>query len=507
MRLYRQVRSISPNLLDKLSAVRTESPPASRANRALILSIILFSISLPHSIAASQFSLGLAILMWVARDFSMGRFHFTRSLIDLPLACFSILTLISSTFSFEPSVSLPKLKSLTLFGVVYLLATNLNRRGVQLTCLLLIVSAAAGVGFSLTEKLRGRGMIIVSIEADSPLSNSRLQPGDVIWMVGRQRVFTLNEANSAIRRLSAGRMIEIEALHAGDPIPVSLTVTEEMKTQTNPLGIDANGGSRQFRVSGFSRQFLTYAEQMQILGLLVYGGLLTVFAFRRSRNGKYWLAAFGLVLVIFSLGLVLTASRAVIVSFVMALIIISALIGGRYVAMVAIAAVLIIGGLGIFAVTRVRQEGMINFSDDSASRRIAYMRAGLRIIPQYPVLGIGMDSHKRRWHELGFPGDYVTHTHSTPIQVAMDRGLPALACYLWLIAAMILTAWRGYKGSRDSGNVYGQSLSIGALGALLGFSLSSLTNYNFGDSEALTMLLTVVGMTIAYGRVSTIRTA
>ena len=108
-----------------------------------------------------------------------------------------------------------------------------------------------------------------------------------------------------------------------------------------------------------------------------------------------------------------------------------------------------------------------------------------------------MDAHKRHWQEWGFPGDYVTHTHSTPIQIAMDRGLPALACYIWLIVVMILMAWRGYRRSKEGGDPFREGLMLGAFGAIIGFSLSSLTNYNFGDSEALMLLLCVIGLASA----------
>ncbi|MCI0666173.1 MAG: hypothetical protein L0220_34400, partial [Acidobacteria bacterium] len=36
----------------------------------------------------------------------------------------------------------------------------------------------------------------------------------------------------------------------------------------------------------------------------------------------------------------------------------------------------------------------------------------------------------------------------------------------------------------------------GAFGALIGFSASSLTNYNFGDSEALMLLLFVIALVV-----------
>src|SRR5262249_41184137 len=102
-------------------------------------------------------------------------------------------------------------------------------------------------------------------------------------------------------------------------------------------------------------------------------------------------------------------------------------------------AALLLGGVGYYVITITRLPVTL---DDSASRRIAYMEAGLRLIPQHPLLGVGMDSVKRHWHELGFPGDYITHTHSTPIPIAVERGLPAFAGYVWLIAAMMIAAWR-----------------------------------------------------------------
>ena len=90
---------------------------------------------------------------------------------------------------------------------------------------------------------------------------------------------------------------------------------------------------------------------------------------------------------------------------------------------------------------------------------------------------------------MGLPGAYITHTHSTPIQLALDRGLPALACYIWLLARLAALAWRGYRQEQQRQNGFSAGLQLGVLGACLGFSASSLTNYNFGDSEALFMLL------------------
>jgi hypothetical protein len=479
---------------DSLAAVEGHNRIGLWANRALILFALLFALSVPHSIAAAQISFTSACIAWLIRDLASRKLHFTRTAIDWPLFCFAALTILSSVFSVEPGVSLPKLKALTLFGVIYLLGTNIRRRGVTLMIALLIASGLAGVGFSLGEKIYGRGMIITEIETDSPLASSNLQPGDVVWMIARSRVYSPEDAANVICRYRAGDKLDVEALHAGDPVPVTLTVTEEMKAKQNPLGIQAGERSRQFRVSGFSRQFLTYAEQMQILGMLSFGGLLAGVRLWRRRTGRTYLKIFFPLFLLFALALVMTASRAVVAAFIVALLLVSIIVGGRLAPVIALGTALVLGGLGYYVITSARQPVTLSFNDDSTSRRIAYMQAGLRVIPKHPLLGVGMDSHKLHWREWGFPGDYVTHTHSTPIQIALDRGLPALGAYVWLLAAMIIVAWRGYLRAKAENDYFGESLMLGTFGALLGFSASSLTNYNFGDSETLMMLLCVVGM-------------
>ncbi|HMZ19092.1 MAG TPA: O-antigen ligase family protein [Blastocatellia bacterium] len=481
---------------DHLSAISAETVGVRIFNRLLTVFLILFVLSVPHSIAAAQISLGLGLLTWIGRDVAARRFHFARTPMDVPLLCFAGLTILSSFLSVEPEISLPKLKALVLFGVVYLPATNLSVRGAKLLTGLLIVSSLFGVGFSLMEKLYGRGMVITAIEESSPLRQSNLLPGDVIWMIARQRVFSPEDAAAIIRRHQHSETLDVEALHAGDPVPVTLTVTDELKSRPNPLGISVNGRSRQFRVSGFSRQFLTYAEQMQILALLAYGGILVAVRrwgkFGAARTGG-WLLVSASLFALFATGLVMTASRAVIAACLCALLITS-LSAGRRALMIAIIVTLTLGGLGAYVITSVRQQITASFNDDSAARRIGYMQAGLKVIPRHPLLGVGMDSHKRHWREWGFPRDYITHTHSTPIQIAMERGLLALACYLWLIAATLALARRNYRQARTNGETFSESLMLGGFGAVIGFSASSLANYNFGDSEALMLLLCVIGL-------------
>jgi hypothetical protein len=94
-----------------------------------------------------------------------------------------------------------------------------------------------------------------------------------------------------------------------------------------------------------------------------------------------------------------------------------------------------------------------------------------------------MDAVQKHWAEWGFPGTDLLHTHSTPLQLAFDRGLPALAFWLWLVAAFWLSAARAERLWRDTDDAPTHALTLGTLGALAGFFASSLVNYNFGDAE------------------------
>jgi hypothetical protein len=61
---------------------------------------------------------------------------------------------------------------------------------------------------------------------------------------------------------------------------------------------------------------------------------------------------------------------------------------------------------------------------------------------------------------------------------------------------LFVMTWRGYKKSLPAGDEVGSGLMLGAVAALIGFSASSLVNYNFGDSEPLLMLLSAVALSL-----------
>jgi O-antigen ligase len=107
-----------------------------------------------------------------------------------------------------------------------------------------------------------------------------------------------------------------------------------------------------------------------------------------------------------------------------------------------------------------------------------------------------MDSMHAHWNEWGFPGTDFLHLHSTPLQLAFDRGLPALVFWLWIVWLFWRTAAGGEKSLRDSSDTNSYGLLLGATGALAGFFASSLVNYNFGDGEVALLFWWLLGIVV-----------
>jgi hypothetical protein len=118
-----------------------------------------------------------------------------------------------------------------------------------------------------------------------------------------------------------------------------------------------------------------------------------------------------------------------------------------------------------------------------------------------------MDTLKRRWRGWGmFDGGRLPwgHLHSTPLQIAFERGLPALAAWLALLLLYARTAWRlARRAGGDEWVVRG--LALGALGGAVGFFAGGLVHYNLGDSEVAMVFYIIMGLTLAADRLSAAR--
>jgi hypothetical protein len=474
----------------------------------------VYALAAPHSIAGSWMGLSAAVLGWLIRTLATGRTGLRRTPLDLPLWLFIAWTTLSAFLSVEPSESLPKLINVSTFLMFYLAQALLTRRAAVLLAAVLVVSGAAGALWGMGELALGRGVVVRELRADSPLrAGTALGVGDAVWRVNKRRVASAEEIDEAIRRTPAGARLGFSVITRGEHAEwEGGVVTEELKRAAAPSGITGGGPTRSFRASGWTRHYETFAEALQIIAQLALGFALAGWRRRRAPEDEAravgdagraaWraalpFAAFGVL----AAGIALTAMRTVLVAFAVGACVVvwRATARGRARAFVALAVVLVLG-FGALAVWRTRADGALMLRDASASLRFQVARVALERAASRPVFGHGMDAVHRHWQEWGFPGTDMLHAHSTPLQIAFDRGFPALLIWLWLMLTFWRMAARAEKVWRDSEDASAHGLALGIMGALAGFLSSSLVNYNFGDAEVALLLWWMMGATVAIGK-------
>jgi O-antigen ligase len=159
-----------------------------------------------------------------------------------------------------------------------------------------------------------------------------------------------------------------------------------------------------------------------------------------------------------------------------------------------------------------RSIGFIDRQDQSTSWRQMVWREGFELVtskPRHLLVGVGMDSIKGHWREWGLFDNGrqpIGHMHSNLLQIALERGVPALIVWLILFALYIRMLWRLSRREIEPGPTQNsqfeisRGLAVGALGGALGFFTSGLVHYNWGDSEVVTVFYFIMGLCLVVDR-------
>jgi O-antigen ligase len=135
-------------------------------------------------------------------------------------------------------------------------------------------------------------------------------------------------------------------------------------------------------------------------------------------------------------------------------------------------------------------------ADDTTRDRLAMLAAGLRLVREHPIIGVGPGQVKRLYPAYAPPEAmrrHTSHLHNTPLQIAVERGLVGLALWLWIFAAFFSRAWRVLRRV-PADAVAERALVVGALAAVTAFLVAGLFEYNFGDTEVLLVILSVMAL-------------
>jgi O-antigen ligase len=464
----------------------SESPRGKAGQQIALIGLVLYVLFAPHSVAASAIGVAIAGLGWVIRTVQTGKLGLNRSRFDLIIVLSLLWTAASAVLSEEPRISIAKLQASWCVFLFYLTRATVTRRTTLLLVVLLIVSGSAGALYSAFDLLRGRGVVIESIAPDSPFSALGIQAGDTIWRVAGRRVYSIEDIDERLRSAPVNAPFSVGIISRGEQIERPLTIVQSVSS-----GLTGLEHNHRFRASGWTRHYETFAELIQMIALLALG--LALAHLRNHGPNKYFRAAI-VAAALLTMGLVFTAMRTVIVAFVIgaSVIALRSLRGALKIAFTF--ALFFVLAFAAVVVWQTRDQNALLLGDPSSSLRLKVAQVGLSRITIHPIFGHGMDAMQRHWNEWGFPGNDMLHLHSTPLQLAFDRGLPMLALWTWMMIAFWLFIARAERKAADLSDTHSYGVLLGTLGALTGFLASSMVNYNYGDAEVAMMFWFLMGV-------------
>ena len=492
---------------------RTFSQRASRIFEHLTIGcLVLLAAFAPNSIAVSQTAWLLGMLFWLAQFAFVPRPKTQRTPVDYLMFGFFVLTGLSAFLSYEPAVSIGKLRAASLFTIVYLVSQNVrSHRILRLLVIILVAGALVNVLYTVGERAIGRGVKITGMQTISPLSAAGIRVGDTVLEANNQKIRTPDELLSAIVMSQAPRVPVKIYRHEWQPtLEVERARLLTGSSAGEQLGIESWSRGRDWRASGFFGHYVTYAEVLQLLLAMVFGLVVSIAKKQKKLRLVLLIAMAGLLF-----ALLLTVTRASWLAFLVSSAVI-VLLGASKRAIILVGALAIpLVLVGVFVLQQKRNVGFVDRADGSTTWRQTVWREGFQLLtskPRHMLIGIGMDSIKKRWRQWDM-FDHgripIGHMHSNFLQLALERGVPALVLWLSLLGVYALTLLRLLRKIKAApaadyeeplGGWIDRGLVLGALGGLAGFFVSGIVHYNWGDSEVVMIFYLVMGLVLALHR-------
>jgi O-antigen ligase len=200
-----------------------------------------------------------------------------------------------------------------------------------------------------------------------------------------------------------------------------------------------------------------------------------------------------------ALGFALTFVRGAWVGFAVGVAVLACAVRRRALALGGIIlAAVALGGLAVVAVPGAWQHvaAIVDPNYPTSRERIAMLAAGLTLIQEHPVAGVGPGQIRRLYPDYAPPTAvrrHTSHLHNTPLQIAAERGLVGLALWAWIFVAFFARTvgiWRRLPadGARD------RALVAGSAAAVVAFVAGGLFEHNFGDTEVLLVAMAVMAL-------------
>lgn len=508
---------------DDLAGIEVEPATARWLDRAAFAFLVLMVLTCPHSIAASEIAWLAGLTITALRLAFKPRPTIKFRALDIALWTLLGWSIISSAFSYDPATSFDRLRGVSLFLVFAFAAANIRTlKAVWFLSFALVFSCMINAVKEPITRVIGRGVEIHSLNPDGPLAKSGFLDGDTLLKVNGTK---LTDPAQLLTALEAGDTITVD-MHRPDMYEPKTVRRAELLQGSGPgekLGFSAWHPSHYWRATGFYRHWITYSEALQLMISLAFGLLFASFIFRKrpkderadpeqkpvSRLVQILTSRTFLVICVASLtgALLLTATRASQLSFMISAFVIVAVAASRKFLLAAVLIVVPVAAVGLYLLQQSRQVGFIDTKDESTLYRMTMWRDGTRLWMDSPrnfIFGMGMDSKDKYWREWGmFAGGRLPlgHFHSTYVQLTVERGLPALLIWLVILGIYTRTIWRGLRANRN-GDWKTNGVLLGSLGGTIGFAISGFVHSNIIDAVVTLIFYLIMGLAVRASELS-----
>ncbi len=126
--------------------------------------------------------------------------------------------------------------------------------------------------------------------------------------------------------------------------------------------------------------------------------------------------------------------------------------------------------------------------------RLAMVTVGVGMIKDHPVTGVGPEMIQVMYEDYRPPNAVNAlnqHLHNVPLQIAAERGIPALALWLWFVGAVVVDLVKLVRRKSTRG------MAAAGLATVASMVAAGMFEYNFGDSEFLMLLLVLITLPTA----------
>ena len=243
------------------------------------------------------------------------------------------------------------------------------------------------------------------------------------------------------------------------------------------------------RPQGISHHYMTYS------GFLMLGICAALARLLFGKGDRIWPA---LVMPAMIVALFLTLGRGAWVGTSIAVAVMFSLKDFRL--MAAIPVVLAVAfSFAPDTVTR-RMTSVFDLKDPSNRDRVAMIETGMAMTRAHPLTGVGPNMIEKVYVQYRAPGAVEPvnqHLHNVPMQIAAERGLPALAVFIWFVVRLGRALLQMFRSGQN------RVLAATGFASLIAMLAAGQFEYNFGDSEFQMLFLVLITLPFAAMRSDT----